>query len=141
MLGLAHPFRCLDRRNEEALERLAPVFQHPKPADSAAERLIMKTIMVRYKTSEAHASTNEALVRAVFDELRSRAPSGLRYATYRLRDGVTFVHLATMETPDENPLTVLPAFKAFQQQLKERCVEAPLVTELCAVDAYSGLVA
>jgi hypothetical protein len=99
----------------------------------------MKTIMVRYKTSEAHASTNESLVRAVFDELRSRAPEGLRYASYRLRDGVTFVHIATLQTPDENPLSVLPSFKAFQSQLAERCVEAPLVTELCAIDAYGVL--
>lgn len=100
----------------------------------------MKTIMVRYKTSEAHAHANEGLVRAVFSELRSRAPVGLRYASYRLADGVTFVHLATLETPDENPLAALPSFKAFQAQLKDRCVEPPVVTELSAVDSY-GLVA
>jgi hypothetical protein len=99
-------------------------------------RLFMKTIMVRYKTSPAHAATNEALVHAVFDELRSRRPAGLRYATYRLDDGVTFVHIARMETPDDNPLIRLPAFQAFQKQLKDRCVEPPVVTELSAVDSY-----
>jgi hypothetical protein len=98
----------------------------------------MKTVMVRYKTSEAHAQANEQLVRAVFDELRSRAPEGLRYASYRLADGVTFVHIATLQTPDENPLAVLPAFKAFQAQLKDRCVEVPVVTELSAIDSYSA---
>jgi hypothetical protein len=100
----------------------------------------MRTIMVRYKTSEGHANANEALVRAVFDELRSRAPVGLRYASYRLADGVTFVHIATLETPDENPLVVLPSFKAFQKELKDRCVEPPVVTELSVVGSY-GLVA
>ena len=99
-----------------------------------------RTIMVRYKTSETHADANETLVRAVFQELRARAPKGLRYASYRLADGVTFVHIATLETPDENPLVVLPSFKAFQEQLKDRCVEQPLVTELAALDSY-GLVA
>ena len=99
----------------------------------------MKTVMVRYKTSEAHAKANEQLVRAVFDELRAREPEGLRYASYRLADGVTFVHIATIQTPDQNPLTTLPAFKAFQAQLKERCVEPPLVTELSAIDAYARL--
>ncbi len=98
----------------------------------------MKTILVRYKTAEAHAAANEALVHAVFDELRARAPRGLRYATYRLADGVTFMHVATVETPDENPLTGLPAFKAFQERIKERCVELPVVTELFAVDSYGG---
>ena len=96
----------------------------------------MKTIMVRYKTSETHAHANEALVHAVFDELRARAPGGLRYATYRLADGVTFVHIATLEAPDENPLTALPSFKAFQKELKDRCTEPPVVTELSAVDSY-----
>src|SRR5687768_14886673 len=100
----------------------------------------MKTVMVRYKTSDAQARANEELVRAVFAELRSRVPAGFRYASYRLADGATFVHIATLQTPDQNPLTTSPAFKAFQAQLKERCVEAPVVTELTAIDAY-GIVA
>jgi hypothetical protein len=98
--------------------------------------VLMKTIMVRYKTSEAHAPTNEALVRAVFEELRARAPGGIRYTAYRLEDGVTFVHLATLESEDGNPLTVLPAFKAFQKRIQERCVEPPVVTELSAIGSY-----
>ena len=96
----------------------------------------MRTVMVRYKTSEARANENEALVRAVFDQLRSRAPEGLRYASYRLADGVTFIHIATLATPGENPLTALPAFKTFQAQLADRCVEPPVVTELTDVDSY-----
>jgi hypothetical protein len=97
----------------------------------------MKTVMVRYTTSEAHAARNEALVRAVFDELRARAPQGLRYASYRLADGVTFVHIATLVTPEVNPLTALPSFKAFQEQLRERCVQPPVVTELTPIGSYA----
>ena len=96
----------------------------------------MKTILVRYKTSEAHAGANEALVRAVFDELRGRAPGGIRYASYKLEDGVTFIHIATLETPEENPLAALPTFKAFQRQIKDRCVEPPVVTEVSIVGSY-----
>ena len=99
----------------------------------------MKTIMVRYKTSEAQAGANESLVRAVFTELRARAPEGLRYASYRLADGVTFVHLATLEIPDQNPLAALASFKAFQAELKGRCVEPPVVTELSAVGSYGSV--
>jgi hypothetical protein len=94
--------------------------------------------MVRYKTAEAHASTNEALVRAVFSELRERVPAGLRYATYKLADGITFIHLATIDTPNENPLTSLPSFKSFQRALSERCVEPPVVTELCPLESYGA---
>ncbi len=99
----------------------------------------MKTIVVRYKTSEAHAEANAALVRAVFNELRSRTPKGLRYATYREADKVTFVHIATVDSVGDNPLVNLPAFKAFQRELKERCVDLPVVTELSAVDSYDAL--
>jgi hypothetical protein len=102
-------------------------------------RPVMRTVMVRYKTAEAHAAANEALVHAVFDELRSRGPRGLRYATYRLADGVTFVHIATMDLPGDNPLTALPAFKAFQERLRDRCVEPPVLTELSGVDSYDGV--
>jgi len=95
-----------------------------------------KTILVRYKTKEDQAAANAALVHSVFDELRARSPKGVRYATYRLSDGVTFVHIATLEDPDDNPLSTLPSFKAFQKELKDRCVEPPDFTELTRVDSY-----
>ena len=98
----------------------------------------MKTIMVRYKTAEAHADTNETLIRAVFAELRAQAPAGVRYATYRLADRVTFIHIATAAAVNDNPLTSLPAFKAFQKQLGERCVEQPVLTELPALESYGS---
>lgn len=98
----------------------------------------MKTILVRYKTSEAAADANEALVHAVFDELRIGGPDGIRYATYRLADRSTFVHIATLANPDRNPLLDLPSFKAFQKDLNDRCVEPPVVTELLPVDSYAG---
>lgn len=92
--------------------------------------------MVRYKTLEARAEENAALVRAVFDELRAREPAGLRYASYRLSDGTTFVHLATVDALGPHPLTSQPTFASFQAELKARCVEPPVVTELEPLDAY-----
>jgi hypothetical protein len=97
----------------------------------------VKTLMIRYKTKKDQASANEALVHAVFDELRTRKPVGLRYGTFRLDDGVTFVHIATMETPAAGEaLTGSPSFKAFQKDLRARCVEGPEPVELHAVDSY-----
>lgn len=97
----------------------------------------MKTIMVRYKTSQAQAAANEALVRAVFAELGAERPAGLRYASYRLADGA-FVHVATVERLDENPLTALPAFKAFQRDLRARCEEPPVITEMSPIGVYAA---
>jgi hypothetical protein len=97
----------------------------------------MKTLMIRYKTKKDQAAANEALGHAVYDELRTRRPAGLRYGTFRLDDGVTFVHIATMETPEAgDTLTALASFKAFQKDLRARCVEGPEPVELHAVDSF-----
>jgi hypothetical protein len=99
----------------------------------------MKTIMVRYRTQEDHAETNAAAVRAVFEELETRAPSGFRYVSYCLPDGATFVHVATLEIDGVNPLTELPAFAAFQRGLAGRCVEPPVVTEVVPLGRYPSV--
>ena len=64
----------------------------------------MSTVkVVRYRTKPEHAEENAELVRAVFAELAADDPGGLRYVTFRLEDGVTFVHVATIEG-EVNPL-------------------------------------
>ena len=114
-------------------ERIAVDPMTPSPTRSA-----MKTIMVRYKTSEAHAEANESLVRAVFEELRLRAPSGLRYASYRLADGVTFVHIATVTTADgSNPLDSTPEFAAFTKEIAERCEAPPVARPATLIGSYN----
>ena len=35
-----------------------------------------------------------------------------------------------------NPLLALAAFKAFQEGIRDRCVEPPVVTELTVVGSY-----
>jgi hypothetical protein len=52
-----------------------------------------------------------ALVEKAFAELNEQRPDGLRYATLRLADGVTFVHVAVIESDDgSNPLGESEAF-------------------------------
>jgi hypothetical protein len=97
----------------------------------------LKAVLVRYKTHDGKAAENEALIHAVFDELRDTAPAGVRYAAFKLEDGVSFVHLAIVDTADgSNPLPALKSFERFQQDLSERCVEQPKPTSLIPVDRY-----
>jgi len=97
----------------------------------------MRQVMVRYKVKPDQAAQNEELVRAVYEELHAARPSGLRYATYKLDDGVSFVHLATYESDDgDNPLGEVAAFARFQQDIAERCEERPVVTELREVGSF-----
>ena len=93
-----------------------------------------QTVIVRYRTRPESAEENARLVRAVFDELAVTRPEGFRYATYRLGDGVTFVHVARLE--GDNPLTRSAAFAAFQAGLSDRCVEGPEPATAERVGAY-----
>jgi hypothetical protein len=95
----------------------------------------MKTVLVRYKVKPDQAAKNEELVRAVYAELDELEPEGLRYATFQLEDGVSFVHMA-ITVEGENPLPGLAAFQAFQKGIGERCEEAPVVTELREIGSY-----
>jgi hypothetical protein len=97
----------------------------------------MSTIkVVRYQTKPDHADENAELVRDVFAELAEEDPGGLRYATLRLDDGVTFVHIAMIEG-DENPLASSEAFKRFQAEIAQRCDEGPIAADASVVGAYS----
>ena|ERR671918_2140257 len=97
----------------------------------------MRQVMVRYKVKPDRTAENEELVRAVYDELRRAAPAGLRYATFRLEDGVSFVHIASIETEDgHSPLADMEAFKEFQKEIGDRCDEAPVATELREIGSF-----
>jgi hypothetical protein len=91
--------------------------------------------MVRYKVKPDRVAENEALVRAVYEELAATEPPGLRYATFRLEDGVTFVHLATVEG-DGNPLADVEAFARFQAGIRDRCDEPPVATQAQTIGSY-----
>jgi hypothetical protein len=97
----------------------------------------MKRVLVRYKLKPDRVAENEQLVRAVYDELHRTEPAGLRYATFRLEDGVSFVHLVSIETEDEHsPLVDVQAFKEFSKEVDNRSEEAPVPTELHEIGSY-----
>ena len=100
----------------------------------------MKQVIVRYKVKPGKGDENEALIKNVFEELHSGAPDGLRYASFRSADGLSFTHIASIETDDgSNPLGATAAFKAFQAEIKDRCDEPPQATEVSAVGEYRFL--
>jgi hypothetical protein len=96
----------------------------------------MSKIMVRYKTKAERSEENEQMVRAVYEELQRTLPEGLRYATFRLDDGVSFVHIAANETDGPSPLREVAAFQEFQKDLGERCAEQPVSGELHEIGSF-----
>jgi len=94
-----------------------------------------RTVVVQYQVHPAAAEENQRLVEEVYAELAAKDPGGLRYATYRLADGVTFVHVATVDA-DENPLNATAAFARFQEGLAERCAQPPAASQATVVGSY-----
>ena len=97
----------------------------------------MKRVLVRYKVKADRAAENESYIKKVFEELRADSPDGLRYASFKLDDGVSFVHIASIETDGgTNPLGEAAAFKAFQENIRDRCQEPPAAVALHEIGSY-----
>jgi len=97
----------------------------------------MSNVIVRYRTRPEAAEENARLVQDVFAALAEVKPDGFKYTTYRLADGVTFVHVASLDGA-ENPLTTLPAFAEFQREIAHRCVEQPAPSNASVVGSYGS---
>jgi hypothetical protein len=107
------------------------------PRSRTMETQTMKWTLVRYRAKSDRADENQRLSAAVFDEIKGKAPAGLRYAVFRLPDD-TFVHLASLEDGG-TPLSSFETFRAFQKDIRERCAEAPQPAEPRLVGNYGML--
>jgi hypothetical protein len=96
----------------------------------------MASTMVRYKVRADRAAENAALVEAVYAELAAQRPAGLRYATFRLPDGVSFMHVVIETDQPGRILGEVAAFQAFSKDIESRCDEPPVATELTLVGSY-----
>ncbi len=97
----------------------------------------MKKVVVRYRTRPERAAENEQLIAAVFAQLQEVKPEGLHYAAFKFPDGVSFMHVATVEAAGGvDPLTSLPAFQAFVAGVRDRCEEPPVTANVEIVGSY-----
>lgn len=95
----------------------------------------MRRVMVRYTVKPDQVAANEQLVRDVYEELADLQPDDFHYATFKMEDGVSFVHIATQEG-DHNPLGDMAAFQRFQQDIRDRCDGPPVATRLEEVGSF-----
>jgi hypothetical protein len=96
----------------------------------------MGSSMVRYKVRPDRADENVSLVKAVYEQLDRERPDGLHYATFRLPDGVSFMHIVFETDQPGRILGEVAAFKAFTAEIEARTEEPPVVTELILVGSY-----
>jgi hypothetical protein len=87
--------------------------------------------VIRYQTKPEASDENQRLIEEVFAELALKAPPGLSYRSFRLEDGVSFMHIASGDGLQE-----VAAFQEFQRDLANRLVEGPTVSEVTQVGSY-----
>ena len=97
----------------------------------------MGSSTVRYKVLPDRVDENERLVKAVYEQLDRERPEGLHYATFKLPDGVSFMHIVFESDQPGRILNNVAAFKAFSAEIEGRCEEPPVATELTLVGSYS----
>ncbi|MCU1374896.1 MAG: hypothetical protein JWO68_2182 [Actinomycetia bacterium] len=94
-------------------------------------------IVVRYRTKPERAEENQQLVEAVFAELAELGATGFSYASFRLDDGVSFVHVVVEDdAPGSVALNEVPAFQAFVAGIADRCEEGPVAMGSTVVGAH-----
>ena len=96
----------------------------------------MGSSMVRYKVHPDRGDENAALIKAVYAQLGRERPDGLHYATFRLPDGVSFMHVVFETDQAGRILGEVAAFKAFTAEIESRCEEPPVATEITLVGSY-----
>jgi quinol monooxygenase YgiN len=96
----------------------------------------MNVLMVRSRVKADSAAEVEAAVAKMFAAIEQTQPHGVRYASCRLPDGVTYVAMLALEDPAANPLVAIPAFTEFQENLKEWLAEPPSIEHLTVAGSY-----
>jgi hypothetical protein len=86
----------------------------------------MKTVMVQYTAKPEFVETNRSNISNVMAELRRVNDAGIKYSTFILEDGQTFIHFALFRDEDgQKKLNELESFKKFGAELKASGPIAP----------------
>jgi hypothetical protein len=93
-----------------------------------------KMVLISYLTDRATADANQELIERVFDELEVTDPGCLRYMSFRLADGVGFVHIGIFN--EDWQLNQLKSFSEFQAGINDRAVTPPTRTEVTLIGSY-----
>lgn len=96
----------------------------------------MSVLMVRSAVKTESVPEVEAAVQKMFAEIEAAQPRGVRYASCLLPDGVTFVAILELENGADNPLVALPAFREFQENLRNWVAGPPTPEPVRVVGSY-----
>jgi hypothetical protein len=98
----------------------------------------VKTVqMIRAKVKPEHVADVDSAVHDVFAALEANPPRGLRFASSKMSDGVTYFVLVGLEDGTPNPLPAVPAYQKFLAGLQKWLAEQPGQDQLTLVGSYN----
>lgn len=97
----------------------------------------MTVMMFRATIKEEHLAEIEGAVKTMFEAVNLHQPQGVRYASARLGHTSTYVILLALDQPGENPLTAIPEFRAFQEQIQGWLAEPTVPQPLTVMGSYN----
>jgi hypothetical protein len=77
----------------------------------------MSVLMVRSKAKSESVAEVDAAATAMFEAIGATRPKGIRYSSYKLVDGLTYLAVLQLAEGVENPLLQMEAFRQFQEGL------------------------
>ena len=87
---------------------------------------MFKIVRVQYTAKQEYVAKNKQNIEKVMNDLREINSPGIKYSTYLLDDGKTFMHFSLFENEDaQKVLNGLESFKQFQAELKASGPEVP----------------
>jgi quinol monooxygenase YgiN len=96
----------------------------------------MSVRMIRAKIKADKVGELEKAAKELFTAIEAAQPQGVRYASCKLPDGVTYVILLALDDDENNPLSAVPAFRDFQENLKTWIAGPPAIEQLTPVGSY-----
>jgi hypothetical protein len=96
----------------------------------------MSIRMVRAKVKADKVADLEKAAGEMFAAIEAAGPPGVRYASCKLPDGETFVILLALDDDEDNPLVAVPAFRDFQDNIRNWIAEPPAAEVLTPVGSY-----
>ena len=97
----------------------------------------MSITMVRSRVKPEHVEEADTAARKFFSAIEQAQLQGIRYASCKLPDGVTYVILTEIEEGIEDPRPTLPAYQEFVSQIPGWLAEPPTVEQLTIVGSYN----
>jgi hypothetical protein len=86
--------------------------------------IAMKIVRVQYTTKPEFAATNQKNIAGIVGELKTLNHPGIKYSTYLMPDGKTFMHFDQFESEEAHEvLTSLDSFKKFAEELEASQLE------------------